>query len=95
MLTRSSFRDAPIRRKLVAIIMLTTAAAMLLACFGILLFDSLLFRANLSRDLTALARITAENSTAALEFNDAKVGHGNAERPKGQEPSGDGLPLQP
>ncbi len=69
---RFTFRDAPIRRKLMIVIMVTTATAMLLGCFGILIFDSLLFRANLSRDLSALARITAENSVAAVEFNDPK-----------------------
>ncbi|HEU5023050.1 MAG TPA: CHASE sensor domain-containing protein, partial [Bryobacteraceae bacterium] len=72
MLTGPRFRDAPIRRKLMLVIMATTAMAMLLACFGILIFDSVLFRANLGRDLQALAQITAGNSTASLEFNDSK-----------------------
>jgi PAS domain S-box-containing protein len=72
MLTGPRFRDAPIRRKLMLVIMATTATAMLLACFGILVFDSVLFRANLGRDLQALAQITAGNSTASLEFNDSK-----------------------
>ncbi|HVW10575.1 MAG TPA: ATP-binding protein [Bryobacteraceae bacterium] len=73
MLTGPRFRDAPIRRKLMIIIMATTATAMLLACFGILVFDSVLFRANLGRDLQALAQITAGNSTASLEFDDSKT----------------------
>src|SRR6185312_2113548 len=72
MLTGPRFRDAPIRRKLMLVIMATTATAMLLACFGILIFDSVLFRANLERDLQALAQITAGNSTASLAFNDSK-----------------------
>jgi len=65
-------RDRPISQKLMIIIMVTTATAMLLACFGILIFDSVLFRQNLGRDLSALARIVAENTTASLDFNDPK-----------------------
>ncbi len=65
-----TFRDIPIKQKLVIIIMATTAAALLLAGFGIVLTDSVLFRGYLRRDLSALASIIADNSTAALAFND-------------------------
>jgi len=71
---RTTFRDRPIRQKLILIIMATTVAAMILACVGILTLDSYLYRANLGRDLSALARIVADNSTAALAFGDAKAG---------------------
>ena len=67
-----TFRDIPIRQKLVIIIMATTTAALILAGAGIVLTDSLLFRGYLRRDLSALARIIADNSTAALAFNDPK-----------------------
>lgn len=67
-----NFRDIPIKQKLVIIIMATTTAALLLAGFGIVLTDSVLFRGYLRRDLSALARIIADNSTAALAFNDPK-----------------------
>jgi len=72
MLKGSTFRNAPIRQKLMITIMVTIAGAMLLACVGILSFDSILFRANLGRDLSALARIIGENSTASLAFNDPR-----------------------
>ncbi len=65
-----SLRDVPIRRKLLAITMLTTAAALLVAGAAIVLLDSYLFRGYLERDLSALARITADNTTAALKFED-------------------------
>jgi len=65
-----SMRDVPIRRKLLAITMVTTAAALLVAGAGIVLTDSYLFRGYLERDLAALGRITADNSTAALKFED-------------------------
>jgi PAS domain S-box-containing protein len=67
-----TFRDRPIRQKLAIIITVTTTAALLMAGLGIVLADSLLFRGYLRRDLTALARIIADNSTAALAFNDPK-----------------------
>src|ERR1700722_778042 len=67
-----TFGDIPIKQKLTVIIMLTTAAALLVAGIGVIVFDSVVFRADLKRDLSTLAQITAENSTAALAFNDAK-----------------------
>lgn len=68
-----TFRDVPIRRKLMIVIMVTITVAMALACAGILTSDSLLYRTTLKRDLSALARITAENSTASLVFNDSRT----------------------
>lgn len=65
-----AFRDIPIKQKLVIMIMVTTTAALLLAGFGVVLTDSVLFRGYLRRDLSALASIIADNSTAALAFND-------------------------
>lgn len=65
-------RDIPIGQKLMIIIMVTTTAALLLASLGIVLADSLLFRGYLRRDLSALTRIIADNSTAALAFDDPK-----------------------
>jgi len=68
-----TFRDIPIKQKLLIISMATTSAAMVLAGVGIVASDSLLFRRDLRRDLSALAQMAADNSTAALEFNDPKV----------------------
>jgi len=65
-----TFRDRPIRQKLMIVVMATTTVALLLAGLGILAFDSILFRASLRRDLSTLAQIIGENSTAALAFND-------------------------
>jgi PAS domain S-box-containing protein len=67
-----TFGDIPIKQKLTVIIMLTTAAALLLAGAGVVIFDTIVFRQGLKRDLSTLVQITAENSTAALAFNDAK-----------------------
>src|SRR5271156_6096160 len=66
----TKFRDRPIGQKLVIISMATTAVAMLLAGAGIVLADAILFRGYLQRDLSALTRIVADNSTGALAFED-------------------------
>jgi signal transduction histidine kinase len=66
----TKFRNLRIEQKLMVIIMLTSSAALVLAGFGIVISNSMLFREYLKRDLSALARIIADNSTAALAFDD-------------------------
>jgi len=65
-----TFRDIPIKQKLMVLIMAATAAALLLAGIGIVAADSLLFRNYLMRDLSTLAQMVGDNSTASLAFND-------------------------
>ena len=67
------FRELPIRQKLMVIIMVITGAALILSAVGIMGSDSLLFRGYLERDIEGLARITAENTTAAISFDDPKA----------------------
>jgi signal transduction histidine kinase len=66
-------RDVPIRRKLVLIIMLTTGGALILAGIGLLTLDYLRFRREMVTDLQTLAEIIAQNSTAALSFQDPQA----------------------
>ena len=66
------FRNIPIRQKLIVVTLGTTVAALLLAGTGIIAVDSLLFRRGLEHDLWSLARIIADNSTAAITFNDPR-----------------------
>jgi PAS domain S-box-containing protein len=66
-----AFRDMPIKQKLMLILMSVTTASLLLAGLGIIVVDSLLFRESMQRDVAALGRIVADNSTAALSFDDA------------------------
>lgn len=61
-------RDIPIRQKVVLIIMLTTAGALLLAAVALILIDLRSFRREMQEDLTTLAEILARNSTAAVTF---------------------------
>jgi len=67
------FRDMPIKQKLLGIIMSVTAAALLLSGLGIVIADSVLFRTAMQRDISALAQIVADNSIAALAFEDPKT----------------------
>jgi PAS domain S-box-containing protein len=64
------FRDLPISQKLTIVITVTTTGGLLLAASGITIVDSLLFRGYLERDLSTLSRIMADNSAAAISFND-------------------------
>jgi PAS domain S-box-containing protein len=68
----ATFRNLPIKEKLVIVTMVTTTSALLLAGVGVIAADAILFRGYLERDLSALSRIIADNSTAALAFDDAK-----------------------
>ena len=60
----------PIRRKLTLVVMMTTGLAIVLAAVGLMIADYGLFLSSLKNDLSALARITADNTTASLTFND-------------------------
>ncbi|HXW03776.1 MAG TPA: ATP-binding protein [Vicinamibacterales bacterium] len=60
----------PIHRKLVAIALLVTTAALVLATVGLAVLDLWRFRATAVTDTTALARVIAENTAAAVLFSD-------------------------
>jgi signal transduction histidine kinase/ActR/RegA family two-component response regulator len=67
------FRHLPIRLKLMAIIMTTCAASVVLAGFGYLLTDYNQTRGELGRDLQAQADLILQNSLAALDFDDTRA----------------------
>ena len=69
----TTLRDLPIRQKLLAITMVTLLASLIPAGIGIVLVDSILFRAQMLRDATALANVIGDTSTAALAFDDPRV----------------------
>ncbi len=68
------FRDTPIQRKLLLVSALVTALALALAGAAIFTADAILFHRNLQNDLNALAQITADDSSAALAFEDPNAG---------------------
>jgi PAS domain S-box-containing protein len=61
-------RDAPIRRKLMAIMLLTSGLVLLLTCAAFLGYELLTFRTTAVRELSTVGQIVATNSTAALAF---------------------------
>jgi signal transduction histidine kinase len=63
-------RDLPIRRKLTTVITATSATALILASGMLLAWDIVRSRADLRDDLQTLTTIIADNSTAALSFDD-------------------------
>ncbi|MCI0415819.1 PAS domain S-box protein [bacterium] len=67
-----SFRHAPIKRKLVWIIMLTSIVALLLTTAAFVTYELIMFRRTVVRDLSAIASIIGANSTAAVAFHDQK-----------------------
>jgi PAS domain S-box-containing protein len=68
-----SLRDMPIRRQLLAVTLLVAVLALLIAGAAVIVTESFLFRASMQRELEALAEIVGDNSTAALQFDDAGV----------------------
>lgn len=70
-----SFKDTPIQRKLMTILLLTSGAVLLLTCSAFFAYEFLTFRQTALRQLATQGEIIAANSTAALAFeneDDAK-----------------------
>jgi PAS domain S-box-containing protein len=68
------FRDIPIKRKLMLVIMMTSTAALLVATVTVATFGWKTVRCRaLVNDLEAVADIVGANSTAAISFNDPEA----------------------
>ena len=65
-------RELSIRRKIMAVTMLTSVVVLTVAVAAFLAYDLATFRESMRRSLTTLAQVTAENSTAALAFGNDK-----------------------
>ena len=65
-----AFRDLSIKRKLTAVIMLTSCAVLLIASTGFILSELLTSRRAIVQELSTIAQIIGSNSTAALVFDD-------------------------
>lgn len=63
------FQDIPIRRKLTVIMLLTSAAVMVLMGLAFFAHEYRAFRQGTLRQLSTVGRVIAANSTAALAFN--------------------------
>jgi PAS domain S-box-containing protein len=61
-----------IKRKIIAVTMLTSVVVLTVAVAAFMIYDLTTFRESMRRNLTTLAQLTAENSTAALAFGNDK-----------------------
>jgi two-component system, sensor histidine kinase and response regulator len=68
-----AFKDLSIKRKLMVLMMLTSCAALLLACLAFMTYELVTMRQTMARELSTLAGIISDNSTAALSFRDTKA----------------------
>jgi TMAO reductase system sensor TorS len=67
------YRNLPIKHKLQLIIMLTVAAALVVASAAVVAYDQVAFRQSMCDDLWVLAEMFGSNSTAALSFGDQRA----------------------
>ena len=67
------FRDLPIRHKLLVMTFASSVTALALTSGGFLMWDIIQFRSEAAQDIEAQARIVAENSSAALTFQDERA----------------------
>jgi signal transduction histidine kinase/DNA-binding response OmpR family regulator len=65
-------RATSIKRKLTLLVMLTTTVALLVAAIQFIVNDVRDYRRGVINDLEIVARITGENATSALDFDDPK-----------------------
>ncbi len=65
-----AFRQTTIKRKLIALIMLISSIALLVAFASMIVSDYVLFRAGLVRDLRTLADVMGTSASSALDFDD-------------------------
>src|SRR5882672_8607078 len=62
----------PIRRRLMSMVLLTSGAVLLLSTAGSLTYEYLTYRHSAIQNLATLSQITANNSTAALAFENSE-----------------------
>jgi len=69
----SVLRNMSIRRKLTVIILSITTVSLLLACAVLIGYDLVVYRRAMVRDVSTLADMVADNTTAALTFHDQQA----------------------
>jgi len=63
----------PVKTKLIMLVLTSSIVALLLEGAGFIAYERMRVRDGIQRDLSSLARIIADRSTAALGFNDEQV----------------------
>ena len=80
-----SFRDAPIRKKFVAIILLTSGLVLAGSSIVFVVNEALSFRTDARKALASAAAEIGRNSVAAVKGGDAKVAHESLQGLRGNE----------
>ena len=62
-----AYRNMPIKRKLMFMIMLTSGLVLALACATLILYESVQMPKEMAADLTTLAQMTAANTTVQTQ----------------------------
>src|SRR5215212_7366566 len=65
-----AFRNMPIKRKLMFMIVLTSSTVLALTCAALIVNESRQMPKEIAAELTTLAQMTAANTTAPLAFDD-------------------------
>ncbi len=71
----TSFQDLPIKQKLMLMIIVITASALLLSGISLFVIDAVLFHSYLVRDLTTFSQVIADNSTASNRVRRSALGN--------------------
>src|SRR4051812_38048679 len=66
------FKDIPIQKKLLRVIMLISGSVLILTCAAFFVYEFLTFRQASVQQLSTIAKIVSNNSTAALAFDNAE-----------------------
>jgi signal transduction histidine kinase/DNA-binding response OmpR family regulator len=74
---RLNFKDLPIRRKLMMIILAIVGIVLTLACVALAVNEVVSFRCSVTEDLRILAEVIGNNSAAALTFGDHRAAEEN------------------
>lgn len=77
MIEKTRFSDLAIRNKLLLIIGIITSAALLLATGVQLLYERHAFKQHMAEEISVLAKVIADRSSAAILFNDHKIAREN------------------
>ncbi|OPY83088.1 MAG: Sensory/regulatory protein RpfC [Syntrophorhabdus sp. PtaU1.Bin153] len=68
-----TFNNLPIKRKIIAIVLLTSMAAIMMVSLVFVVHEAITFRNDVRRELCALAEIIGNNTSAAIVFLDGKA----------------------
>ena len=68
-----AFRDAPLKRKLMLLVMAASVVVVMVAFLAFAISEAISSRRSLRQEITALGEIVGANTAAAVTFNDRKA----------------------